>query len=426
MLSIIKQKQKSIIGNKDFLLLLSSQIISNIGTSIHYSAIIWFIMSIIDKNKTGMYIGLFTSSTLIVNIITGPFAGVLVDKFCRKKIIICTNMIRGFLVLTLAIIQYLDELSICIIILVACLCALVGAFFGPAVSASIPNIVKSENLTKANALNSISSQITTILGAAISGVLYYFIGIVGIFIIDGLSYIIAGMLNVIMSIDEDKEKINLSNKTLRFLADFKQGIHFIKSQKIILILFGFAVIINFLCAPTFQILVPKIVRYTLQMGAREYGIVAAMFPIGAIFTLSILSMLPEMNKVRKVIAYGIVFDGFLFSLVGILLIMNIFVLHVNITLTLILLCMIFIGLGIVNTLVSVPTTVIFQKKVPNEYRGRFFGLLTTLTQGLIPIGLAIIGTISDFVSPVYIFLGSGTIVFFLGVWIYFVPELKEF
>lgn len=423
---ILNKKRKGIIHNKNFLLLLCSQIISNIGSAIHYSAIIWFIMSLVQQNKSGMYIGIFTSCTLIVTIIFGPLAGVFADRFSRKSIIVYTNLIRGLLVLILALLAYLNVLNILLIIAVSSINALLGALFNPAVSASIPNLVEGDHLTKANSLNGASSQITIITGAAISGILYYYIGIFGIFVIDGISFIVAGILNTFIALSGDKIEGKVSDfKLMGFITDLKEGIRFIKNQKVILTLFAFAVIINFVGSPTFQILVPKIIRYTLGMNARVYGIVEAMLPAGALLALVILSLFPEREKNRNLIVYGIIADGLLFASVGILLLLYTLVFHGNVMLTLILLCIVFAGLGFVNTIVSVPSIVIFQKIVPNEYLGRFFGLFTTLTQGLIPLGLAIFGVISDVVLPLYIFLGTGTIVFFLGIWMCFIHELKE-
>lgn len=75
-----------------------------------------------------------------------------------------------------------------------------------------------------------------------------------------------------------------------------------------------------------------------------------------------------------------------------------------------------------NAFINVPLFTTFQKIVPDEFRGRFFGILNTLTQGIVPLGLAVLGYISDKLLPSTIFIFSGIIVTLLGIWMFFIPE----
>ena len=75
--------------------------------------------------------------------------------------------------------------------------------------------------------------------------------------------------------------------------------------------------------------------------------------------------------------------------------------------------------------VNVPLTTLFQEIVSDEYRGRLFGVLNTLTQGIVPIGLGIVGVLSDIIHPSVFFITSGVLSLTLVVLMLFVPDLKE-
>ncbi|WP_427338253.1 MFS transporter [Caloranaerobacter sp. DY30410] len=425
MVSIVKSKS-NILGNRDFMLLIIGKIVSNIGNSLHNAAVAWYIMSVVGEKSAGVFMGIFGMCSLIPFIIFGPISGVFVDKIDRKKIIVGTDFIRGGLILLLALLSYFNVLDLWILFIITAISAFFATFFNPAVSATIPNIVEEKDLHRANSLDGMSLQLSLIVGVAISGFLYYWIGILGIFILNGISFIISGISEIFINIPPIKRDINNTNKNeWSFWKDFKEGIVFLKKQKAVVVLLGFALIINFLFNPLFQIVFPKTVKFTLNLTAKENGILSSAFPIGAMIGMFILSILPSREKYYMFMINGIIADGLLIMLFGVPLIFFNFSFISAFGVYIIFLFLIIV-LGIVNALINVPINTTFQKIVPDEFRGRFFGILNTLSQGIVPLGLAVFGYISDKLAPSTIFIFSGIIVLLLGVWMFFIPELREF
>ncbi|KPU27606.1 hypothetical protein TR13x_03485 [Caloranaerobacter sp. TR13] len=422
---VVKSKS-NILRNRNFMLLIIGKIVSNVGNSLHNAAVAWYIMSLVGEKSAGFFMGIFGMCSLIPFIIFGPISGVFVDKVDRKKIIVGTDFIRGGLILLLALLSYFNVLNIWILFGITAISAFFATFFNPAVSATIPNIVEEKDLHKANSLDGMSLQLSWIVGVAISGFLYYWIGIFGIFIVNGISFIISGISETFINIPPIKRDMNNINKNeWSFWKDFKEGIVFLKGQKAIVVLLGFALIINFLFNPIFQIVFPKTIKFTLNLTAKENGILSSAFPIGAIIGMFILSILPSREKYYMFMINGIIADGLIMMLFGIPLIFFKFSFISSFGVYAIFLFLILI-LGIVNALVNVPINTTFQKIVPDEFRGRFFGILNTLSQGIVPLGLAALGYISDKLASSTIFIISGIIVSLLGIFMFFIPELKEF
>ncbi|MBM7615469.1 MFS transporter [Alkaliphilus hydrothermalis] len=417
----LKLKQESIFQNKSFMLLLMGQIVSNLGNAVHSVAVSWFIMNTVGKELSGTYMGIFGACVLIPYIICGPLSGVYVDRISRKKIIVGTDLIRGSLIVLLGGLVYLNIYPMISLFTITFLSALFGSFFNPAVDASIPNIVAEKDLTQANSLNGMSRQLTWIIGGAISGFLYYKLGIIGIFLVNGISFILSGISETFIKLPHVKKE---SNESSSFWSDFKGGVKYVKNQKTLMRVMVFSLVLNFIYSPIFQIVFPKTLKFTLDMGAREYGILQSLFPVGAMLGMVALSSFKVLQDNHRVVKLAILIQSIFFIGFGIPIISTMLD-HLGNSNVYILYCILAVLLMICNAFINIPFFTALQKKVPDEYRGRFFGLLNTLSQGIVPIGLGFYGFISDLVLPSVIFIGSGIVALLMGVWIIGTTDFKE-
>ncbi len=416
--------KNSLFRNENFILLLIGQIVSNLGSAIHSVAVVWYILSTVGEDSSGIFIAVFTMCTLIPSIVFGPISGVYVDKLDRKKIIWGTDLIRGLLLLILGIFTYYKISPLISLFVITALNSFFGTFFNPAVDSSIPNIVEEKNLMTANSVNGISRQLVFIFGAAIAGFLYSYIGIVGIFLLNGISFILSGISEMFIKLQSSKENGGDMEK-VAFWSNFKGGINYVKGQKFILKLLGFALVINFLINPLFVVIFPKTIKFTLALGAGEYGLFQAVFSIGAVVGMFILSILPKREKSYRLIQRSLMLQSIIIALFGIPIIPVIYANFTNYS-VFIMFCILSFTLMIFNSLINIPLFTILQKRVPDEYRGRFFGMFNTLTQGIVPLGLMVVGFLSDMLHSSVIFIASGLISFALTIWMLFIPEFKEF
>ncbi len=117
---------------------------------------------------------MFLAQTL-PRVVLASFAGVLVDRWDRRRTMIAADLFRGCALLALFIVH--SPGAVPIIYLVALANAAVGQLFLPAKNALIPRIITGEQLTAANALNSLSENTTRLVAPALGGVAYGLYGL---------------------------------------------------------------------------------------------------------------------------------------------------------------------------------------------------------------------------------------------------------
>ena len=120
-----------------------------------------------------------------------PFAGILVDRFNRRQVMIISDILRAIVVLGFLLIDSAEQVPL--IYLLITLQVVIGAVFVPAKSASIPNITEPKDLLTANAISSATWSVMLAMGAGLGGIATEFIGTDGVFIIDSATYIVSAL-----------------------------------------------------------------------------------------------------------------------------------------------------------------------------------------------------------------------------------------
>ncbi|MCP4176973.1 MAG: MFS transporter [bacterium] len=406
--SVGRQQQKfshnigripKIYKNKNFLLLIQGGIVSNLGNSVRGIAITWFILTSAGMKNSGLVLALFSICWIVPNIALSPMSGVLVDRINRKFIIVSTDVFSGIFVLILAYLTYIDFMPLTSLMIITVFCSALSTLFEPAVSAVIPNIVHKNNLMKANSIQQMGNRIAMVAGAAIAGFLYYKFGIVGVFIIDGVTFILSGSSELFIRLPKSKSKNRPAREKKSFKKDVLDGLGYLKKDKPIFTLFIFAIILNFCYAPLGTILIPKAIKFSLGLNAAYLGTVEAFFSLGIIAGTILLLFISKRRNLNyhKLMINSLLLGAFIILFFGVSILpfvkhrvssVHIFMFYSAISLLLMLL----------NSFVNVPLFTIFQKRVPDSFMGRFFALLTTFCLSMIPLANAIFGYFSDFMS----------------------------
>ena len=134
-------------------------------------------------------LGLVFLTKMVPFAVASPLAGLLVDRFNRRRLMIATDLVRAVLVLGLLLVDGAEDLYL--LYLLITLQVLMSAVFIPARSASIPNITTPEELLTANALSAATWSTLLALGAALGGVAAEWLGIQAVFIIDSATYLVS-------------------------------------------------------------------------------------------------------------------------------------------------------------------------------------------------------------------------------------------
>ena len=143
--------------------------------------------------------GMLSAVTMLPKIILGPFAGVFVDRWDRKKLIVLTDLIRGVIVTFVGIAGVMGFIQVWMVFIVGIISGICAAFFNPAINSSRPDIVPEDKLLKANSVTSLAQSGMDMIGNAVGGVLYVLIGAPYMFLLNGISYLFSAFTEIFES-----------------------------------------------------------------------------------------------------------------------------------------------------------------------------------------------------------------------------------
>ena len=404
---------KRLFINRDFGLLFLGRLVSQIGDGIHYFALTWLVL---DLTGSGAALGSVLTVSTLPGILLSPFAGVIVDTLDRKMIIVGADIIRGLLALALAVVYRLGILTMPILYMATALLSLCGVVFGPAISASVPNLVEKEELVQANARNSFSMSATGILGPIVGAVLLGATGYFGVFAINGICFILSAISEMFIRFPkQEKDSLHVAPEQSeakapspagQFITNFKQGFAYIWSNVGLRTMIMFALALNFMANPIFSVVFPYFGKEILQMEASHYGLTQSSFPAGLMLGTFLIGALTQRFSKHQLLSWGIIGQGALIVLMSIIALPAVH-LHLSPTAILASIAVPTMFLGILNIQVNVPLNVALQESVPDNYRGRVFGLIDSLVQMLVPVSMALFGVLVDIIPTAYFLIICG-------------------
>lgn len=381
------------------------QIVSAFGDSIYNIALMWWVL---DVTGSSVVLGNVFALSVLPRVIIGPIAGVVVDRTSRKWIIVLADLFRGVIIVWMALMALKGTLQIGHLYVIALLISFAGAFFYPAIISSIPNIVSYKYLTRANSLYTTGNQISNVLGPGVGGLLIAIFGAPFVFLINGITYFFSGISEIFISMTSPPSA-NITIKNT--VKDLKEGFHFILRRDYLMKGLITFTALSFFIGPV-DLIFAKYIKMDLGYGTKEFGILMTLFSLGIVSGGTFLSISPEIKRKYIPVIWGIVGIGSLLIL---------FTLFPSLWYILILT----FKIGFLFALVNILINVFVQKTVPNEKRGRVFAIIGALTNGLLPISLALSGYALNIVSVRILMILIGIFIVFFGLFLYTIPNIKE-
>lgn len=395
---MLSESNKNIFKNKDFMLLWLGQLVSLLGNNMHSLAVMWYVL---EKTGSTVKTGITLVFTVLPMVLLSPITGALADRWDRKKIIVISDFVNGVLVGIIFLLIHMNSLEIWMLYLLSAFMSVSKAFFGPAIGAAVPSIVKKDNLIKANSLTQMTRYGTSIFGPIIGGVFIALIGIPGLFLLDSISYILSSISECFIKIPKINEKKDDNETSASILDDIKEGVEFaLKNKELLHFIIVGGFIINFFLAPL-SMTITVFSRDILKLGSEGAGILLGAIGIGG---LIISFLTPIINK--KVGHYTLTFIGL--TCEGISLIL--FSLSTNFYAAIASLFLMGLSVGICN--ISLST--VFQTLIPNHMMGRVGSSLGIITGITPPLGIFLAGILLERFSIPNITLISGIAVTIAG------------
>jgi MFS family permease len=404
--------------NKNFFLLWQGQTISILGSQAFSIAMLLWIQK---TTGSATLMGLIFAAAAIPAIILGPLGGTFADRYSRKKILIFSDIVRGTAVIALAVLLFQNtvqtEFLLAGLFLVAVLNSIVSTIFGPAFSASIPEIVPKENLPAANSLAQLSGSVTVFIGQGLGGVLFRLLGAPLLFLVDGLTFFYASISESFITIPQEipEKKGNWREQFSIFFRDLVDGFRYIFARPGLRDTVIISAVLVFFAAPM-MILLPFFVEDFLNASVDWYGYILAIVSVGTVVGFIFAGGIRLQAKTRgRVLLLFIIVQSATFALFG--LAQNVYAAA---------------GLGFLygcmNGFIMVNFTTIVQITTPGEMRGRVFGILSTIQASLAPLAIGLAGIIADLVNQniPLIYITSGIIMTVFVIIVAFDPHFREF
>lgn len=175
-------------SNRNFFLLLTGQMVSLFGSSVHLVAVILYI-----KDLTGMAaaLGIFQFVAYLPIILLSPYGGILADTYSRKRLIIYTDLLRGLIMIALGVLYLRGMLTYAVLLVGTFLISICSALFHPAAHALFPDLVSAETLRTKNALKSTTLLGANFAGSSLGGLAFIVFGPAAVFIFNGFSFCVS-------------------------------------------------------------------------------------------------------------------------------------------------------------------------------------------------------------------------------------------
>lgn len=399
-------------ANKNFIIIVIGQIISLLGNTIQRFSMSLYLLEF--TGSTVAFANILAIST-IPYIIFAPIAGRLADNIDRKKIMVYLDLFCALLIVGYSFILLRGEDSELIVAAVMFLLSICSTLYGPAVVSSIPQIVEKEKLTSANGIINQIGSIVNFAGPILAGVLYGLLGIKIIVIINGVSFFIAGIMELFLDIPkiiENKDKnFNKKEKLLskdfvkKSFIDMKDSFNYLrKEKKIILGVIASYAFCNIFLVPILSIVAPYFINIMLGLSSQIYGVVEGICVIGMLLGGTWISVKPKAFSMKKIhyTYFPMILGVILMSTLGIIKVNNyalagIFAIG---------------GMAIMMSLAlsNVLTLTFIQKEVPANMLGRVSAFSTAVATISIAPGQLLYGQALGIGIPIGVILGVTAVI----------------
>lgn len=378
---------------------LISQGISLFGSQIVQMAVIWHITL---QTSSGTWVAILTLAAFLPQMIISLFAGVWVDRYYRKKIIIVADVTIALATLFLAVFLMsgnIGEAALPAIIIASAIRSLGSGIHAPAVNAIIPQLVPEEGLMKVNGINGSIQSVVQFVSPMAAGAIMSIGPFYNILFIDVVTSIIGISILALLKIPKH-HTIERTESTSVF-SEMKEGLRFAYNHKFLKRLLATYGAFIFLCVPSGFL--------TVLMIERTFGNNVVFLTInetvgfaGALIGGLLLGATGGFKNRNKTFLFGAVIYGIASFAVGFT---NVFWLFVTL--------MFFIGMTIPAAQSSVFTLV--QEKTDPSMLGRVFSLVNVAFTGLMPFGMAIFGPLADVVRIQTIVIVCAVFIVILGL-----------
>jgi MFS family permease len=382
--------------HRNFRLFFGGQSISLIGTWMTRIATAWLVYRL---TKSALLLGTVSFAGQIPTFLLAPFAGVIVDRIDRRKVLVWTQTLAMVQSLALAWLTLSQRITIAEVLALSAMQGIINAFDMPGRQSFMVTMVEDRaDLSNAIAINSSMVNLARLIGPSLAGLLIAATNEGWCFLVDGISYIAVIISLLMMRVAANTEKRSAASMLTQLREGWTYVADFVPIRSILL-LFGLLSLMGW----PFMVLMPVFAGQVLHGGPHTLGFLMGAVGIGSLISALSLVMRRSVRGLTKMIPiaaaiFGVGLIGFGFSR------------HLGLSMVL----MLVTGFGMMQGLTSSNT--IIQTLVDEKMRGRVMSYYTMAFVGMAPFGSLLAGGLADAIGAPRTVIVSGVACIVGSVW----------
>lgn len=393
---------------RTFMIIWAGQLISTLSSAVvGYAVVFW--LSI--ETKSAEVLAFATIASLLPQLVLGPFTGVLIDRWDRKRTMIAADIFIAICSFIMGILFLTGNVKISFIYILLVLRSLGSGFHVPAMQASIPLLAPESELMRISGINQVIHSVSVIAGPALAALMISVLNMTWVLMFDVIGALIAVSSLILVNIPNPPQKDDAPSPHM--LRELKEGLREIYIRPGLLWLFILILLAHFFIMPV-AALFPLMTTNHFLGGTYQMSIVEVAWGLGMLTGGALLGLKKfEFSEIFIINAMYVVV-GLTFFFSGVLPPSGFWV-FTGLTL---------IG-GITMSVYSAAFMVVIQTNIEPAILGRVFSIYGSVT--LIPsiFGLLQTGFVADTIGIPNVFIISGIAVTLLGIIAFFIPAIKE-
>jgi MFS family permease len=392
----------AVFRKRDFVLMWVAQLVSTAGSSLTDLAAGIYVY---QQTNSAFLVGVTLMVTAIPSLIVGLVAGVFVDRYDRRSVMLASNLGQAVVV---AIIPFLIGVDVALLFVALLINAGVKQFFDPAYEALIPEIASDDELTAANAFLQIASFGSTAIGFAAAGLIASAYSISWAFWIDALTFVFSAACIYFIRVRSRPEGADDETSVSVVVANLKLGIRAIVDTPMLRNLFLLGAPVFFSFGLWNVLLLPMAIR---ELGATEfeYGVQEALTSVGFVVGSLFMARYAGLLQTGLWVFIGTLGMGISGVLYGLSPTIGIAIVWVMLS-------------GFFNSPSAVARQTLLQRNTPRELRGRVFSALFVMRDVIFLAGMAGAG-LADIIDVRVMIILASLILCVVGVVALFVPGI---
>ena len=375
--------------HRAFTFIWGGQTISRLGDSLYQISLAWWVLEKTGSAATMGTVLILTTIPLFLFLLIG---GAVVDRFSRLQVMLHTDIGRGIIITLVAILAWNNMLEIWHVYLASLFLGWLTAFFRPAYSAIIPELMPQDTLPSANSLTALGWQLTGILGPVLGALMVAQGSSATVFLLDAITFFVAALC--LLPLRGLSASPNSRPNRNNILLDIREGFVAVIGIPWLWRMIIVSSLINLMGRGPINVSLPFLVQDSLQADVDSLGILYSIFAIGSVIGAV------WMGQKTQIRGKGLVMYS-MFTVVG--LMTGAMGLPIGFPAV----AIAFLILGIALAIANLSGANALQQYVPQALYGRVTSISSLGIELVLPLSFSLAGWTTDHFSASFTFIAGG-------------------